>query len=103
MALLATSQDAPLGPAREARPEWLRALVDEATAAAAASGVPVPADRVLAALQALPGTMKPSLLKDFQAGKALELDAIAGPVIRTLGPAKAPTTVEVARTILDAR
>ena len=102
MALLATGRDAPLGPAREARPDWLRSLVDEATSAAAANGVPVPADRVLAALSALPGTMKPSLLKDFQAGKALELDAIAGPIIRTLGPEKAPTTVEVARTILDA-
>jgi 2-dehydropantoate 2-reductase len=103
MALLATARNAPLGPAREARPDWLRSLVDEATSAAAASGVPVPADRVLTALQALPGTMKPSLLKDFQAGNALELDAIAGPIIRALGPEKAPTTVEVARTILDAR
>lgn len=103
IALLATGLNAPIGPAREARPEWLRGLVDEACAAAAGSGVPVPADRILAALEKLPGTMKPSLLKDFQAGKALELDAIAGPVIRGLGPTKASTTVEVARAILDAR
>lgn len=102
MALLATGADAPLGAAREARPERLSALVEEAAAAAAANGVPVPADRVLTALRALPGSMKPSLLKDFQAGKPLELDAIAGPIIRTLGPSGAATTVEVARTILDA-
>ena len=42
----------------------------------------------------------PSMLRDREAGRALELDAIAGPVIRALGAGKAATTVEVVRAIL---
>ncbi|WHT16784.1 2-dehydropantoate 2-reductase [Crossiella sp. CA-258035] len=99
-ALLTTGADAPIEEALRRRPEWLRPLVDEAAAAAAAHGVDINADAVESRIRSLPGTMRSSMLRDRQAGRALELDAIAGPVIRALGHAKATTTVEVARAIL---
>ncbi|MCO1580655.1 2-dehydropantoate 2-reductase [Crossiella sp. SN42] len=99
-ALLTTGADAPIEEALRRKPEWLRPLVDEAAAAAAVHGVDINADAVESRIRSLPGTMRSSMLRDRQAGRALELDAIAGPVIRALGHAKATTTVEVARTIL---
>ncbi len=102
LALLTTAANAPIGQARTVREAWLRPLVEEAAAAAAIRNVDIDTDLVLGRLNAIPGTMQSSMLKDFQSGRPLELDAIAGPIIRALGPAKAPTTVEVVRTILDA-
>ena len=37
------------------------------------------------------------------AGHVLELDAIAGPTLRTLGPSGAPVTLRAVQTILGAR
>lgn len=98
-ALLTTAADAPIGDARTA-PEF-RALVDEGAAAATTYGVGVDADAIAARLQGLPGGMQSSMLKDFRSGRPLELDAIAGPIIRALGPDKAPTTVDFVRRILS--
>ncbi|HEY3501861.1 MAG TPA: 2-dehydropantoate 2-reductase [Actinocatenispora sp.] len=102
LALLTTAADAPVGPARDTHPEWLRALVEETVAAAGSAGVPLPAERVATRLASLPATMQSSMLKDRRSGRALELDAIAGPVIRALGAGNAPTTVELTAAILDA-
>jgi 2-dehydropantoate 2-reductase len=97
-ALLTTAANAPIGEARTA-PEF-RSLVDEGAAAATTYGVAVDADAIAARLQGLPGGMMSSMLKDFRSGRTLELDAIAGPIIRALGPDKAPATVDLVRRIL---
>jgi 2-dehydropantoate 2-reductase len=90
-ALLTTRAMAPIGPAREDRPDLLDALVDEAGAAAAASGATVDGDGVRNRLRGMPATMRSSMLKDAAAGAVLELDAIAGPILRA-APDGAPVT-----------
>ncbi|SDY34613.1 2-dehydropantoate 2-reductase [Amycolatopsis xylanica] len=102
LALLTTGADAPIGQARDSHESWLRPLVDEAASAAGVHSVQVDADAITARLTSLPGGMQSSMLKDFQAGRTLELDAIAGPIVRTLGAAKAATTIEVMQVILSA-
>ena len=82
MALLTTAARDALGPAREARPDLLDALVDETVAAAAAHEVEIDPAAIAARLRSLPGAMHSSMLKDALAGAPLELDAIAGPVLR---------------------
>lgn len=103
LALLTTGAGSPIGPARNSHESWLRPLVDEAASAAAVHSVQVDPDAVIARLGTLPDGMQSSMLKDFQSGRTLELDAIAGPIVRTLGTAKATTTVEVMQVILSAR
>ncbi len=98
-ALLTTALQAPIGPSRDARSGELGALVDEACAAAATHGAAVDADAVRARLQGLPATMQSSMLKDRLAGATLELDAIAGPVLRALGD-RAPATRAAVAAIL---
>jgi 2-dehydropantoate 2-reductase len=44
--------------------------------------------------------MQSSMLKDLLAGTALELDAIAGPIIRALGRSQALATVQAVSSIL---
>ena len=100
LALLTTRARAPIGPARDARPDLLDALVEETAAAAAADGAVVDPAAVRARLQGLPATMRSSMLKDALAGATLELDAIAGPILRA-APDGAPVTrgvvAEIAR------
>ena len=91
LALLTTRARDAVGPAREARPDLLDALVDEAAAAAAADGITIDPVAVLERLGALPAGMRSSMLKDALAGATLELDAIAGPVMRA-APSGAPVT-----------
>ena len=79
-ALLTTAARDALGPAREARPDLLDALVDETAAAAAADEVAIDPAAVRERLRSLPAGMRSSMLKDALAGALLELDAIAGPV-----------------------
>ncbi|BCJ35458.1 putative 2-dehydropantoate 2-reductase [Actinocatenispora thailandica] len=102
LALLTTATDAPIGPARDQYPDRLRALVDETAAAAGLAGVRIEPDRIVARLAALPPTMQSSMLKDRRSGRTLELDAIAGPIVRALGAERAAATVEVGRQILAA-
>ncbi|ONI75360.1 hypothetical protein ALI144C_40635 [Actinosynnema sp. ALI-1.44] len=102
-ALLTTSANAALGEARDKRGEQLRPLVREAAAAAGTRKADVDADAIEARLRGMPASFRSSMLKDFAAGRQLELDAIAGPVIRALGADNAPATVDTVRTILDAR
>jgi 2-dehydropantoate 2-reductase len=89
--LLTTAARDALGPAREARPDLLGALVSETEAAAAAQGVEVDPTAIAQRLRSLPAGMRSSMLKDALAGGALELDAIAGPVLRA-APDGAPVT-----------
>ncbi len=68
-----------------ADPEWKRQLefcVREACAVALAEGAKVDAESVLASMMKMPPNMRSSMQKDVENGKAPELDAIAGPILR---------------------
>jgi 2-dehydropantoate 2-reductase len=100
-ALLTTSARDAIGPAREARPDLLDALVEETAAAAAANGATVDPAAARARLHSLPPGLRSSMLKDALAGATLELDAIAGPVLRA-APDRAPATRRVVAEITRA-
>jgi 2-dehydropantoate 2-reductase len=102
-ALLTTSANAPLGPARERYPNWLTALANEAADAAGNHGVSVDAGLVASQLARAPDGMRSPMLEDQLAGRPLELDAIAGPILRALGPSGAPTTAAAVQEILTLR
>jgi len=80
VALTTTALDAPLGTARE-DPRFARAI-DEAIAVAGAEGARIAAEPLLAIAAGAPAAMRSSMQKDVAAGRAPELDAIAGPILR---------------------
>jgi 2-dehydropantoate 2-reductase len=100
-ALITTGQRAPIGAAREARPDVLDALLAEAAAAGAAAGASLDPGALAHRIRNLPASMQSSMLTDARSGAALELDAIAGPVIRH-HPGGAPVTRAVVADILAA-
>ncbi|WP_353510576.1 2-dehydropantoate 2-reductase [Intrasporangium sp.] len=102
LALLTTSAMVPVGEALSSHPDLLRPLVEEAAAAAGTAGVAVDAEANEARLRSLPAGMQSSMLKDALAGRAVELDAIAGPIIGALGRDGARATVEAVSSILAA-
>jgi len=57
-------------------------VIREVCAVAASEGVHLHPDRVSQALLGLPDDMRSSMQKDLAAGRPLELDAVAGPVLR---------------------
>jgi len=84
--------------------EWkakLHAAIAETVAVAKASGAVVEAQKIEALFDSLPDGMRSSMLKDLLAGRQLELDAIAGPIVR--GGAQygisVPTTSELMATV----
>jgi 2-dehydropantoate 2-reductase len=99
--LLTTRARDALGPAREARPDLLDALVEESVAAAAAQQAAIDPVSVRERLLTLPTGMRSSMLKDALAGVTLELEAIAGPVMRG-APNGAPVTRAVVAEIAGA-
>lgn len=100
-ALLTTGVRDAIGPAREARPDLLDALVDEAAAAATVAEARIDPAAIRSRLDSLPAPMRSSMLKDALAGKTLELDAIAGPILRA-APDGAPATRRAVAEILAA-
>jgi 2-dehydropantoate 2-reductase len=62
----------------------LESAVGEACEAATADGAAVDRAKILAMLESLPATMRSSMQKDVSAGRMPELDAIGGPIIRTV-------------------
>jgi 2-dehydropantoate 2-reductase len=60
----------------------LEASVREACAAAEAEGAKVDAEKVLHILRKSPGSMRSSMQKDVENGRAPELDAIGGAIVR---------------------
>ncbi len=84
IALATSANRSPIGgvtadPAKRAR---LEECVREACRVAAAEGAHVDAAQVLERIRALPPQTRSSMEKDVAAGKAPELDAIAGPILR---------------------
>lgn len=84
IALSCTAAGGPIGivVGDPARKQKLEASVREACAVAVACGATVAADPVIAGITSLPPGMRASMLKDVEAGRAPELDAIAGPILR---------------------
>jgi 2-dehydropantoate 2-reductase len=68
-----------------ADPAWsqkLKSSVNEACAVANASGAELKAEQILAVFGGVPPEMRSSMQKDVVARRQLELDAIAGPIVR---------------------
>jgi 2-dehydropantoate 2-reductase len=68
----------------------------EIEAVARAEGVPVAADvveRIVPYIDAIPGTMRSSLLIDLQAGKRIEVEALQGTVVRRGAALGIPTPI----------
>jgi 2-dehydropantoate 2-reductase len=68
----------------------------EIEAVARAEGVPVAADvveRIVPYIDAIPGTMRSSLLIDLQAGKRIEVEALQGTVVRRGAALGVPTPI----------
>jgi 2-dehydropantoate 2-reductase len=68
-----------------ANPEWkekLASAIAEACAVANSSGAEVEPAKLQAIFDSMPAGMRSSMQKDLAAGRELELDAIAGPIVR---------------------
>jgi len=68
-----------------ADPGWKATMdteIEEAVAVATASGAEVETSMIHKILDGSPDTMRSSMAKDLVAGRQLELDAIAGPIVR---------------------
>jgi 2-dehydropantoate 2-reductase len=68
----------------------------EIEAVARAEGVPVAADvvdRIVPYVNAIPGSMRSSLLIDLQAGKRIEVEALQGTVVRRAAALGVPTPI----------
>jgi 2-dehydropantoate 2-reductase len=87
-----------------ADPQWKAALNDalaEARTVAEAHGAQIDNSRIQTMLDSSPPTMRSSMAKDLAAGRELELDGIAGPILRG-GPRfgiPVPTTSRLAAEI----
>jgi 2-dehydropantoate 2-reductase len=85
LALTTTALGAPVGVV-QADPDWSARLLrchDESVAVAIAEGASLDAAKLRTTLTAFAGgEMRTSMQKDFEAGRPLELDAIAGPIVR---------------------
>ena len=75
----------------------LQACVREACAAGQAEGARVEADAILDMIKSAPPGMRSSMQKDVAQGRAPELDAIGGPIVRAARRhgLKAPVTEEL--------
>jgi 2-dehydropantoate 2-reductase len=62
--------------------EKLESAIHEACAVAAKEGAQVDGSKGATAYAAFPPTMRASMAKDLAAGRPLELDGIAGPILR---------------------
>jgi 2-dehydropantoate 2-reductase len=85
LALTTTALDAPVGVV-QADSDWHRRLLgchDEAVAIAVAEGAKLDPPKLRQALLGFSGgEMRTSMQKDLDAGRPLELDSIAGPIVR---------------------
>jgi len=100
-ALVATASGCSLGAVR-ADLGWsasLEACVKEACAVGLAEGAEVAPEPILAALEGAPDAFRSSMQKDVAAGRAPELDAIAGPILR--GGIEHGINVSATRALVD--
>lgn len=99
VALATTAMDSPLGAVRD-EPRFLGCL-EEALAVAGALGAMVDEHATRTLVEAVPADMRSSMQKDVAAGRAPELDAIAGPILRggSTHGIPVPRTDELARLV----
>ncbi|BCB76112.1 hypothetical protein GCM10022251_67870 [Phytohabitans flavus] len=82
LALLTTAYGATAGEVREKRRADLEAVADEVVAVARAAGATVDTGAVIGLFDRVPAVMKSSMLRDVEAGRPAEVDAIGGAVLR---------------------
>jgi 2-dehydropantoate 2-reductase len=99
LALATTALDGPMGDVR--RDLRFQAALDEALAAARADGAHVDEEAVRTLAATAPDTMQSSMQKDVAAGRAPELDAIGGAILRAADRhgIPAPATRELMRLV----
>jgi 2-dehydropantoate 2-reductase len=99
IALTTSAFDRTVGAVVSAPETWqqLQICVREACEAGQAEGAGVEADAILKAIRSLPGDMRSSMQKDVAQGRAPELDAIGGAIVRAARRhgLKAPVTEEL--------
>lgn len=81
-ALLTTAHRVPVGDVRTTHAEEMEAVIREVIAVSAAEGGPSDPAPVLKAFHGFGPGAKSSMLRDAEAGNALEIDAIGGAVVR---------------------
>ncbi|MFJ9346100.1 ketopantoate reductase family protein [Streptomyces sp. NPDC101237] len=103
-ALLTTRYGLPLGEARTRHRDELASLVAETAAVSRACGSPVDPARALARYDAFPPAAKSSMQRDAEAGRALELDAIGGALLRAADRhgVPVPVTARIVRELREA-
>ncbi|GAA1529746.1 2-dehydropantoate 2-reductase [Dactylosporangium maewongense] len=102
LALLTTHASAPAGTVLADRRADLHAVIDEVAAVAAAAGASVDPAGIRAMFDRLQPGMKSSMLRDAEAGRPTELDAIGGAVLRAAAGHGVATPV-TARIVADLR
>jgi len=75
-------------------------VIREASAVAVAEGAKIDANAVIAGVMKMPGNMRSSMQKDVAQDKTLELDAIAGPILR--GAARHNIEIPATKTLVAA-
>jgi 2-dehydropantoate 2-reductase len=95
-ATLTSACQAAVGPIRETieGAALYRALIEEAVAVGRAEGVALPpnaADAAMAIIMSVPATMKTSMQRDYERQRRVELDQLAGAVVRRGRAADVPT------------
>ena len=100
-ALATTASGGPLGVVRSDPGWWARleACVNEACAVGVAEGAEVSPEPIFVALGRMPDAFRSSMQKDVAAGRAPELDAIAGPILR--GGSEHGIDVSATRALVD--
>jgi 2-dehydropantoate 2-reductase len=93
LALLTTHAGAPAGVVRTERRHDLVAAVREAASVARAEGAEIDPQSTIAALDAVPATMRSSMQRDAEEGRPLELDAIGGSILRAAARTGVPVPV----------
>jgi 2-dehydropantoate 2-reductase len=98
MAGLTTLTDQPIGPIVQfpESAEVLRAVIEEVAAVGRAAGVNIPdkaVDQTLKMATSAPGTMKSSMQRDMERGRAIEIEALNGAVARIGARYGVPTPV----------
>ncbi|GAB3213059.1 ketopantoate reductase family protein [Marinactinospora endophytica] len=81
-ALVCTHAGQPIGEVRGARRSDLAAVAREVAAVAERHGIRLDTDGVLGMMDAVPAATKPSMLRDREAGRPMELDALGGALLR---------------------
>jgi 2-dehydropantoate 2-reductase len=103
LALLTTHAGAPVGVVRTERRDDLVAAVREAANIARAEGAQVDPAATIAAVDAVPATMRSSMQRDAEEGRPLELDAIGGSILRASerSGVPAPVTARLVEALRD--